>query len=137
MKLFKSQKGSILVEFVVCGIMFIGFVMGMIVIGIWIYNDTRVNQAARIAANNMAVTNNRVESENMAVAYLKKTLIACPTRGAAAYNDGEYGYGVAEAYMDPLFPGFEILIKPGGTSTIKETIHIRKEATKISEFRFR
>lgn len=126
-----------MVEFAVCGIMFVGFVMGMIVIGIWIYNVSQVNQAARLAAHNVAVTGNVEESEELAVAYLQKTLIACPTKGALAVNKGENGYGAAEAYMDSLFPGFERLINPGGTSVVKGTIHIRKEATKVSEARFR
>lgn len=134
---FESSRGSITLEFAICGIMFVGFVLGMIVIGIWIYNVSQVNQAARIAAHNVAVTNNSSESKKMAMEYLNKTLIACPTKGAAASNDGEKGCGVAEAYMSPLFPGFEKLIDPGATSAIRGAIHIRKEATRVSELRFR
>lgn len=133
----KGQKGSILVEFAVCGIMFIGFVMGIIVMGIWIYNFSQVSQAARIAAHNVGVTDNAAESQDMALNYLNKALIACPTRGAVAYSTAENGYGVAEAYMEPLFPGFQKLIDPFGSSNVNGKIHIRKEAVRTREYMLR
>lgn len=136
-RLAKDNRGSIMVEFAICGIMFIGFVMGMIVMGIWIYNTSQVSQAARIAAHNVAVTNNLDEAQNQAMAYLNKTLIACPTKGALAYSTSENACGVAEAYMTPLFPGFQKLIDPRGKSTIDGRIHIKKEATRVREFRYR
>lgn len=125
-----------MVEFAVCGIMFVGFVLGLIVFGIWIYNTSQVSQAARVAAYNAATTNNSGEAQQLAMTYLNKTLIACPTKGAIAYANTEDGYGVAEAYMTPMFPGFQKLIDPMGTSTINGTIHIRKEAVKTREYRY-
>ncbi|MCL4442051.1 MAG: pilus assembly protein [Firmicutes bacterium] len=137
MGLVKENRGSIMVEFAFGGIFFIGFVLGMIVIGIWIYNASQVSQAARIAAHNVAVTNNPAESQNMALKYLNNTLIACPVKGAAAYSTTENGCGVAEAYMSPLFPGFHKLLDPRGKSTTDGRIHIRKEASRVLEYRFR
>lgn len=126
-----------MVEFAICGIMFVGVVLGMIVTGIWIYNASKVSQAARIAAYNVAWTNNAAEAQSQAMTYLNKTLIACPSRGAVAYSDAENGFGVAEAYMNPLFPGFQKLIDPRGASTINGTIHIKREAERVREYRFR
>ncbi|KJS64246.1 MAG: hypothetical protein JL50_21580 [Peptococcaceae bacterium BICA1-7] len=133
----KDSRGSIMVEFAVAGIIFIGFVLGIIVIGIWIYNVSQVSQAARIAAHNVAVTNNAGESEEMALKYLNKMVIACPEKGVRASKSSGNGYSVAEAYMNPLFPGFQKLIDPLGKSTINGRIHIRKEATRVLENRFR
>jgi len=135
--LLTNNKGQVTVEFAICGLLFIGFVLGMIVIGIWMYNASHVSQAARIAAHNIAVTNNSVESQNMAMEYLNKSLIACPTKGALAYATSTDGFGIAEAYMDPLFPGFQKLIDPRGNSTINGQIHIRREASRVREYRFR
>lgn len=137
MRLIKDNRGSILVEFAICGIMFIGFVMGMVVMGIWIYNTSQVSQAARIAAHNVAVTNDLAEAQNLAMEYLNKTLIACPTKGVLAYSTEDNASGVAEAYMTPLFPGFEKLVDPRGESTINGRIHIKKEATRVREYRYR
>lgn len=136
-RLFKENEGSIMVEFAFAGIMFIGFVFGIIVTGTWIYNVSQVSQAARIAAHNIAVTNNENESEEMALKYLNKMLIACPFKGTSAFKTSANGYGVAEAYMNPLFPGFQKLIDPFGSSTINGRIHIRREATRVLENRFR
>ena len=136
-KLIKDCRGSIMVEFAVAGIIFIGFVLGIIVIGTWIYNVSQVSQAARIAAHNVAVTNNASESEEIAYRYLDKMAIACPVKGVTASKSPGNGYSVAEAYMNPLFPGFQKLIDPLGRSTINGRIHIRKEATRVLENRFR
>lgn len=126
-----------MVEFAICGIMFVGVVLGMIVMGLWIYNVSKVDQAARVAAYNMAVTNNAAEAQQLALSYLNKTLIACPAKGAMAYGTSENGQGIAEADMNPLFPGFQKLIDPMGKSTINGKIHIRKEAVRTREYRFR
>ncbi|MFZ5632132.1 MAG: TadE/TadG family type IV pilus assembly protein [Bacillota bacterium] len=135
--LLKNNSGSITLEFAICGIMFTGFVLGMVVVGLWIYNVSQVKQGARIAAYSVAVTDNPSESRDKALKYLDKTLIACPGREADAYSSHSNGYGVAEAQMDPLFPGFQKLIDPKGTSTVNGRIRIRKEAFMVREYRFR
>ncbi|MFZ5643880.1 MAG: TadE/TadG family type IV pilus assembly protein [Bacillota bacterium] len=136
-KVFKSEKGQVIVEFAICGLLFIGFVMAMVALGIWKYNVSKVEQAARIAAYNVAVTNNTNEAQQLALTYLNKTLIACPVKGAAAYGSSDNGHGVAEAYMTQLFPGYQKLIDPRGTSSVNGSIHIRREATRAREYRFR
>jgi Flp pilus assembly protein TadG len=133
----RDARGSIMVEFAMGGILFTGFVMGIIVMGLWIYNVSQVSQAARIAAHNVAVTGNAAESQKMAMKYLDSALIACPARGARAYRTTEKGFGVVEAYMEPLFPGFQKLMDPQGKSTLNGKILIRKEASRVLEYRFR
>lgn len=136
-RFLKNDRGSIMLEFAVCGILFIGFVMGMVVMGLWMYNTSQVKQAARLAAINVATTGNVAESRDVAIGYMKKTLIACPVKNAETFSDQDDGYGVAEAEMNPLFPGFQKLIDPLGRSTINGRIHIRKEAMTVREYRFR
>jgi len=130
----KNNKGSITLEFALCGIMFIGFIFGMVVTGLWMYNASHVKQAARIAAHNIAVTGDPVQSQDMALKYLNKTLVACPGKEVSVYSDQDSGYCVAEAQMNPLFPGFQKLIDPRGTSTINSMIQIRREAVAVREF---
>lgn len=136
-RLFKDNRGSIFVEFAICGIMFIGFVMGMVVTGLWIYNTSQVKQAARIAALNVAVTNSQSEANEKALIYMNKTLVACPFKNIDSYGSQENGYGVAVAEMEPLFPGFQRLIDPRGSSIINGRILIRKEAVSSREYRYR
>lgn len=132
--LIKSNKGSITLEFAICGIIFIGFVFGMVMMGLWMYNVSHVKQAARIAAHNISVTGDPAESRERAMKYLNKTLVACPSKEVAVYGDQDSGYGAAEAQMNPLFPGFQKLIDPKGTSTINGMIQIRREAVAVREF---
>lgn len=132
-----DRRGSILLEFSISGIMFIGMVLCMVVMGLWIYNSSQVKQAARIAALNVAVTNDPADARDAALKYLNKTLVACPTKNAEAYGARENGYGVVEVEMNPLFPGFQRLINPKGTSTVNGMIRIRKEALTVREYRFR
>ncbi|MCL6478975.1 MAG: pilus assembly protein [Peptococcaceae bacterium] len=136
-RLLKDGKGSITLEFAICGIMFVGFVMGMVVMGLWIYNNSQVKQAARIAALRVAVTNDPAEARQAALQYLNKTLVSCPIKMTDAFGSQENGYGVAEAEMNPLFPGFQRLIDPRGTSSVEGRIRIRKEAMTVREYRFR
>lgn len=133
----KNERGSIMLEFAVCGTLFIGFVIGMVVMGLWMYNTSQVNQAARIAALNVAVTDDPVEAREKALSYLDKTLIACPVKGTLAFGDRDNGYGAAEAQMNPLFPGFLKLVDPEGGSTVSGRILIRKEAVAARAHRFR
>ncbi|MFZ5648122.1 MAG: TadE/TadG family type IV pilus assembly protein [Bacillota bacterium] len=127
-EVLKAQRGSITLEFALCGIMFMGFVLGMVVMGLWMYNVSQVNQAARIAAYTVALTGDAGDARNKALLYLNKTLLACPAKNAAAFSSRDSGYGVAEAEMNPLFPGFIKLIDAKGTSAINGRILIRKEA---------
>lgn len=120
-----------------CGIMFIGLIFGMVVMGLCMYNVSQVKQAARIAAYNVALTGNPSEAQSLAQTYLNKSVVACPSQKAVAYSSQELGYGVAEVEMNPLFPGFQKIIDPGGTSTINGRIQIRKEAVTILEHRLR
>lgn len=135
--ILKDDRGQVLVEFAICGLLFIGFIMAMVVLGLWKYNVSKVEQAARIAAYNVAATDNSNEAQQQALTYLNKTLIACPVKGALAYGTAESGYGVAEAQMVPLFPGFQKFIDPRSTSTINGNIYIRREAAMVREYRFR
>lgn len=136
-RLLKDSRGSITLEFAICGIMFTGIVLGMVVMGLWIYNNSQVKQAARIAAYNVAITNNPAEARSLALTYLNKTLIACPSINIEAHAFQDNGYGVAEAVMNQLFPGFQKLIDPGGRSTINGKIYLRKEALSVRAQRFR
>ncbi|MHB8918690.1 MAG: TadE/TadG family type IV pilus assembly protein [Desulfocucumaceae bacterium] len=136
-RLLKDNRGSITLEFSICGILFFGVVLGMMVMGLWIYNNSQVNQAARLAAYNVAITNNPAEANNLALTYLNKTLIACTSKNIDSFVSQENGYGVAVADMYPLFPGFQKLINPKGTSTVNGMIHIRKEALSVRAQRFR
>ena len=135
--LLKDNKGSIMLEFAICGIMFIGIVLAMVVMGMWMYNTSQVNQAARIAALRVAVTDNVAEARQAGYEYLDNSLIACPTKNVTSSRSNDYGYGVAEALMNPLFPGFQRLIDPTGKSTINGKIRIRKESQAVREYRFR
>jgi len=108
-KAIRERRGSIILEFSICGIIFIGITFGMIVMGIWMYNVSQVKQASRIAAHNIAVTGNPTEARDKAMKYLDKTLLACPNKEIEVYGDHEKGYGAVEAEMNPLFPG---LIRP-------------------------
>ena len=132
-----DQRGSIMLEFAICGILFIGFVLGMVAMGLWIYNTSQVRQAARIAALNVAVTDNPAEASDRALKHLSNTLVACPVKNAAAHSTGDTGYGMAEAQMNPLFPGFQRLIDPKGASTVNGKILIRKEALTARAHRLR
>jgi len=114
--------------------MFIGFVFGMIVMGLWLYNNSHVKQASRIAAHSIVVTGDPVTARNKALEYLNKSLVACPYLEVLADGDQDKGYGTAEAQMNPLFPGFQKLIDPRGTSTIDGMIQIRREAVAVREF---
>ncbi len=136
-ELLKKEKGSIMLEFALCGMLFIGFIMIMTVLGLWMYNTSHVSQAARIAALNMSVTNNPAEAQNKALTYLNKTLIACSNKSVTVYSDADSGYGIAQAGMKPLFPGVQKLIAPKGTSSIGGAVLIRKEATAPRAHRFR
>lgn len=136
-RLLDNNRGSIMLEFAVCGILFIGVVLGMVVLGLWIYNTSQVKQAARIAALNVAVTDDPEEACREALKYLNKALVACPVNNVEAYCARDIGYGVAEAVMEPLFPGFLKLVDPKGTSTINGRIRIRKEAPAARAHRFR
>lgn len=126
-----------MLEFTICGIMFVGFVLGMVAMGLWIYNTSQVKQAARIAALNVAVTDNPAEASDKALKHLNKTLVACPMKNAFSYSTNDTGYGVAEAEMNPLFPGFQRLIDPKGASTANGRILIRKEASTARAHRLR
>lgn len=126
-----------MLEFAICGILFIGFVLGMVVMGLWMYNTSQVKQAARIAALSVAVTDDPAEAREKALKYLIKTLVACPVKNIDVYGSQDSGYGLAEAEMNPLFPGFQKLIDPKGNSTINGRILIRKEATAPRAHRFR
>jgi Flp pilus assembly protein TadG len=137
LRCLKNNRGSIALEFAVCGVMFVGFIMGLIVISLWIYNATQVSQAARIAAHNLAVTNDYSESLDMAKRYLNKTLVSCSSMNVDLYGSQDKSYGVAQAEMSPLFPGFQKLLDPKGTSTIDGRIRIRREAFTAREYRFR
>lgn len=136
-RLIRDTKGSIMLEFAICGILFIGFVLGMVVMGLWIYNASQVKQAARIAAFNVSVTDDPAEAGRKAMSYMNKTLVACPVKNVEAYGSQENGYGVAVVQMNPLFPGFGRLIDPGGASIINGRILIRKEAVSARAHRFR
>jgi len=136
-KAIKERRGSIILEFALCGIMFIGLIFGMAVLSLWMYNVSQVKQAARIAAYNVARTGNPSEAQSLAQTYLNKSVVACPSQKAVAYSSQELGYGVAEVEMSPLFPGFQKLIDPRGTSTINGRIQIRKEAVTVLEHRLR
>ena len=135
--LLKDQKGSFMLEFAICGTLFIGIVLAMVVMGMWMYNTSQVKQAARIAALRVTVTDNEAEAQQAAFEYLNNSLIACPVKNAASYSTKDYGYGMAEALMDPLFPGFQRLIDPTGKSSVNGKIRIRKESQAIREYRFR
>jgi hypothetical protein len=135
--LVKNQRGSIMLEFAICGILFVGFVLGMVAMGLWIYNTSQVRQAARIAALNVAVTDNPAEASDKALKHLNNTLVACPVKNAAAHSTGDSGYGLAEVEMNPLFPGFQRLIDPKGASTVNGRILIRKEALTARAHRLR
>lgn len=130
----KDNKGSVTLEFSLCGIMFIGFMMGMVVMGLWMYNVSHTKQASRIAAHTMAVTGNAARSHDEAVKYLDKTLIACTNKQVGVAWAQDTGYGVAQVEMDPLFPGFQRLIDPKGGATVNGRIKIRKEAAASREF---
>ncbi len=132
-----DSRGSITLEFAICGIMFIGLVMCLVVTGLWMYNTSQVKQAARLAAVNAATTGNMAESREVALKYMRKTLIACPVKNAEVFSVQDDGYGVAEAEMESLFPGFQKLIDPLGRSAINGRVHIRKEAVTVREYRFR
>ncbi|MFZ5650844.1 MAG: TadE/TadG family type IV pilus assembly protein [Bacillota bacterium] len=132
--LIKDKRGSITLEFALCGIMFIGFVLGMVVMGLWMYNVSQAKQASRIAAHTMAITGNPVHSHDESMKYLDKTLIACTNKQVGVYGDNVTGYGVVQVEMDPLFPGFQRLIDPKGSSTINGRIQIRREAAASREF---
>lgn len=136
-RLIRDPKGSIMLEFAICGVLFIGFVLGMAVMGLWMYNTAQVKQAARIAAFNVSVTGDPAEAGRKAMSHMNKTLVACPVKNVEAYGSRENGYGVAVAQMDPLFPGFRRLIDPGGASIISGRILIRKEAVSARAHRFR
>lgn len=135
--IFRNDKGSLVLEFAVCGFLFIGVVLGLLVLGLWIYNVSQVKQAARIAAYNIAVTGDQAESRHAAMKYLDKTLIACPSANVTVYGSRDKGCATAEAEMHSLFPGFQKLIEPGGKSDINGRIKIRKEAFMVREYRFR
>lgn len=132
-----NNRGSITLEFAICGLLFIGFILGMVVISLWMYNVSQVKQAARIAAYNVAMTGNQTEAGIQAFEYLNRSLVACPVKGAQAYSSDDNGYGVAVAEMEPLFPGFQRIIDPKGASTINGRIQIRKEAVTVRAHRLR
>ena len=135
--ILKNIRGSITLEFAMCGIMFIGLILGMVVMGLLIYNVSQVNQAARIAAYNVALTGDAGEARGLAQDYLNKSVVACPYSNVLVYSSGDLGYGVAEVEMSPLFPGFQRLIHPGGTAAGNGRIQIRKEAVTVLEHRLR
>ena len=136
-KVHKDNKGTIMVEFAICGTLFVGIVVGMMVMGLWIYNASQVSQAARLAAYNVSVTNKPAEARDEALRYMNKTLVACSQKVVFVNSNSQAGYGVAEAAMDPLFPGFQKIIDPKGNRTIDGKITIRKEATATREKRFK
>lgn len=136
-RLLRNSRGSITLEFAICGVMFIGIVLGMLVMGLWMYNSSQARQAARIAAMSVAVNDDPAEARNAALNYLDKTLVACPVKNAGAYGSMENGHGIVEVEMAPLFPGFQRLIDPRGKSAANGMILIRKEALAAREQRFR
>lgn len=95
-RLSKNDRGSITLEFAICGIMFIGLIFGMVVMGLWMYNVSQVKQAARIAAYNVALTGNPSEAQSLAQTYLNKAVVACPSQNAVAYSSQDLGYGVTD-----------------------------------------
>lgn len=136
-RFLRDNKGSIMLEFAICGTLFIGIVLAMVALGMWMYNTSQVKQAARIAALRVAVTDDVAEAQQAAYEYLDNSLIACPVKSASSSSFKSYGYGRAEALMNPLFPGFQRLIDPTGKSTINGKIQIRKESQAVREYRFR
>lgn len=136
-KVHKDNKGSVMVEFAICGTMFVGIVLAMMVVGLWIYNATQVSQAARLAAYHVSVTNNPGAARQEALDYLNRTLIACNNISVSAGSSGQSGYGIAKTDMNPLFPGLQKVIDPTGKRTINGKIKIEKEATAAREERFR
>lgn len=132
-----GDKGSMLLEFAVCGVVFTGIFMGMVVIGIWMYNVSQAGQAARIAAHHVAVTGDEAESRARAKSYLDKTAIACRNREVTVYSDRETGYGLVKIEMNPLFPGLQKLVGIREGPAANGMIPIRKEAAATREFRLR
>lgn len=133
----KDEKGSVLVEFAICGTLFIGIILMMIVVSLWIYNAAQVEQAARLAAYHVSVTNNPGIARQEALAYMNKTLVACSGITATASVSGQLGHGVAQAQMNPLFPGVHLIIDPGSKAKTEGTIKIQKGATATREERYR
>lgn len=136
-KILKDEKGSIMLEFALCGTLFVGIILIMIVVSLWIYNAAQVEQAARLAAYHVSITNNPAVARQEAVDYLNKTLVACSGITVTASVSRQLGHGIAQAQMEPLFPGLQRIVDPGGNSTLEGKIKIEKEATAVREERYR
>lgn len=135
-KLKDDERGSILLEFSICGIMFLGIVFGMFVFSIYMYNVANVKQAARIGAHEMAVSSNGSEAVKLANDYLDRTLIACPKKNVVAYGKYDKGYGSVDVEMYSMFPYFNVMLNPKGKK-LEDNIKISKEAYLVREQRFR
>ena len=133
----KDNRGSVMVEFAICGTLFVGIVLAMLVVSIWLYNASQVSQAARLAAYHVSVTNNPSAARQEALEYLDKTLIACSNITVSVGTSGQMAYGTARTEMDSLFPGIQKIIDPAGRRTIGGKIRIEKEAESVREERFR
>jgi len=132
----ENERGQILVEFGLVAPVFVGLVIFLIVLGLWMYNSTQTGQAARIAAHTLAVTGSRGEAEQAAGDYLSKTIIAAKTRRISPYWDGDTACAQVETEMETYFPGLPKLFdrsSPNWTGTVT----IIKEAVTASEFQFR
>ncbi|NTW05562.1 MAG: pilus assembly protein [Peptococcaceae bacterium] len=136
-KLIKNSKGSILLEFSICGTLFIAIILGITMIGLWIYNTAQVSQAARLAAYKMSITNNQAFAKEEALNYMDKTLVACNSLTVDLGNSEQVSYSRVKALMDPIFPGIHKLLIPQQGSYVEGSIRIEKEAISVREERFR
>lgn len=132
----KDQRGQILVEFGLVGLLFIGLILFLIILGLWLYNSTQTSQAARLAAHDLAVTGNYNEAQQMAYDHLARTSIAAKTNSVAVYWDGSAAHARVDTEMETFFPGLPKLFNPASPNWTGK-VSIIREAETTGEYRFR
>lgn len=81
MRLFKDQKGTAMLEFVVIMPLFFFFILAVISMSVLLYNDFALSEVARSTARIAAVTGDEVVAEEQGLNRLKDTLFLASNPG--------------------------------------------------------
>ncbi|SFH34058.1 TadE-like protein [Desulfotomaculum arcticum] len=130
----QEQKGQVLVEFALVAPLLIFFIFYLFILGLWIYNSSQTDQAARIAARQCAWTGNSYEAKQEARDYLQKTIVLSKIKNIEVMNKGANASSKVTIEMETFLPGLKKLLDGSGWTG---KVTIKKEATTVSEYRFR
>jgi hypothetical protein len=133
-KLMRDERGNIMVEFALVFYLYMAIIAMLIIHGLWLYNITQTERAARHAAVYLGTTNDVDKAEEVANEYLEKTLVLTRVENISVYWNGDSPAAQVHTAMKTFFPGISKLLNPENPGWVDE-VQIEKVVTAPGEHR--